>query len=69
MARKKYDWNNAVLLIVVFGAIYYITTLFRASYGWFENGTFIAINSIAWILFFGVVTGVVVSAIVSKLKR
>jgi len=66
--KKGYEEWGIYLLIAIVGLIYYHTSTLRAKYGWFNDGKWIFINSVFYVLFFGLLSGVVIGKIVKRFR-
>lgn len=63
------NWNYFVIgLIIVSGYALYYTNQLRTAVGFFEDPLYIFYNNIAYVVFFGLITGLVIGNIVDKTK-
>ena len=65
--RKNFKWNLVILgLMVVSGFALYYTNIMRVKYGFWDNGLWIFYNNFAYVVFFGLITGFVISNLISR---
>jgi len=65
---KKFNVKAWMLLGVV-GLLYFYSTIKRVGAGYFNSGFWIATNSVLWVMFFGLLTGLVINTLMKKVKR
>jgi hypothetical protein len=58
----------SLLLILLSGAFYAYTVTNRTFVGYFNSGKWILLDGIAWILFFGIVSGTVITELIKRTK-
>jgi len=71
--RRKWNvWDAVVIVLIVASSlVYYETTKLRATEGihtFYSDAEIIAVNSLAWVLLWALVSGYVVSFILRKAK-
>ena len=74
--KKKQDWNGMVKAMVVLvglllasGTMLYMSNVWRADAGWFTAGHAITFNNFSYVIFFALLIGTVIAAIVSWLMK
>jgi len=58
--------SKAIIVTFVVGILYYFSTLERVRLGYFDSGTWVAINGILFAAFIGLIAGTFVVKIVGK---
>lgn len=71
MVKNKINiWKYIILgLMVISGYMLYWTNMMRVEAGFFEDGLWIFWNNFAYVVFFGLVTGFVLSNLIGKVKK
>jgi hypothetical protein len=65
MKFRKRDYL-VIGMIVFIGILLFITNLWRADAGWFEDGAIIFYHEFLYVIFFGLISGYVIAKIIGN---